>query len=91
MSESRSPHEDIVGRSDVNPEDIQNYLRATARAKSRAQTGPVATPEDAAKGREEAAEEPEKTDTYYEDQLDRLRKIQRQREASELPDDDTQH
>ena len=84
MSESRSPHEDIVGRSDVNPEDIQNYLRATARAKSRAQTGPVATPEDAAKGREEAAEEPEKTDTYHEDQLDRLRKIQRPNSPSPL-------
>lgn len=90
MSESRSPHEDIVGSSEVDPEAIRRFKEATARAKTRAEAGPVATPEDVVKGREEATDEPEKTDTYYQDQLDRLREIKRQRENGELPDDDTQ-
>ena len=92
MSESRSPHEDIVGSSEVDPDDIRRYKEARKRELEKASQAPSATPEDVTASRAEATQGPTNTgDDYYQHQLDRVREARALRKkAEEPPADDTQ-
>ncbi len=93
MSESRSPHEDIVGSSEVDPEAIKRFKEARKRELERTSQTPSATPEDVAASRAEAIQEPTDTsgDDYYQHQLTRVREARaQQKRGEEPPADDTQ-
>lgn len=90
MSESRSPHEDIVGSSEVDPDDIRRFLKATKKDEVVHAPGPAANLAETAEERAEATTEPEISEDYYQHQLEQLRKLRREREDGESTDDDTQ-
>jgi len=93
MSESRSPHEDIVGSSDVDPEAIRRYKEARKRELEETSQAPSASPEDVAASRAEATQEVVNTDDddYYQRQLDRVREARNLlKKSKNPPTDDTQ-
>ncbi len=89
MSESRSPHEDIVGSSEVDPEAIRRFKEARRRELEKASQAPSAAPEDVPASRAEATQEPINTgDDYYQHQLDRVREARALRKKGEKPPTD---